>query len=60
MTFAVASIPVTSPVSTRTLACRLRMSRATGAMDPSDKMPVATWYSSGWNRWLGVLLTSVA
>jgi len=22
-----------------------------GAISPSEMMPVATWYSSGWNRW---------
>ena len=25
-----------------------------GAISPSDRMPVATWYSSGWNRWCWV------
>ena len=30
---------------------RLRISRVVGAMSPSERMPVATWYSSGWNKW---------
>src|SRR3712207_1526919 len=38
--------------------CR-RISRAGGATSPSDRMPVATWYSSGWNRWWLVLPMTV-
>src|SRR3954470_22973345 len=31
------------------------MIRVGGAISPSEMMPVATWYSSGWNRWWVVL-----
>ena len=45
------SKPVTSASSTRTLSERRTMWRIGGAIWPGDSMPVATWYSSGWNRW---------
>ena len=40
--FAVRSISLTSPHSTRTFFCLRRISRVVGAMSPSDKIPVAT------------------
>src|SRR3954467_7193237 len=46
---------VTSPSTTRVFSCRLRISRVAGAISPSERIPVATWYSSGWNRWWLVL-----
>ena len=30
-----------------------RTCRSEGAISPSETMPVATWYSIGWNRWWG-------
>ena len=45
------SKPVTSTSSTRTLRARRRTWRNGGAIWPGDRMPVATWYSSGWKRW---------
>ena len=36
---------------TRTLSERRTTWRIGGAIWPGDSMPVATWYSSGWNRW---------
>ena len=45
------SIAVTSPSTTRAFFCRRSTSRVAGAISPSDRIPVATWYSSGWNRW---------
>src|SRR3982751_5413488 len=53
------SIRRTSPRITRTLRWRLRISRVEGATSPAERMPVATWYSSGWNRWCEVRATSV-
>jgi hypothetical protein len=45
------SMSVTSPSTTRAFSWRRNTSRVAGAISPSDRMPVATWYSSGWNRW---------
>ena len=45
------SMCVTSPSNTWTLRCLRRTTRVGGAMSPSETMPVATWYSNGWNRW---------
>ena len=33
------------------LRCLRRIERSGWAMSPGDRAPVATWYSSGWNRW---------
>ncbi|OBG81572.1 hypothetical protein A5701_10270 [Mycobacterium sp. E3305] len=52
---AVRSMALTSPHSTRTFFCLRRISRVVGATSPSDRMPVATWYSNGWKRWVVVL-----
>ena len=53
------SISVTRPSRTVALSCFFRISRVAGATSPSDNTPVATWYSSGWNRWCEVPLISV-
>ena len=46
------SKPVTSTSSTRTLSAPAAGCwRSGGAIWPGDRMPVATWYSSGWKRW---------
>ena len=41
---------VTLPNSTCAFFCLRRMIRVGGAISPDEMMPVATWYSSGWNR----------
>ena len=46
---------VTSPSSTCAFFCLRRIIRVGGAISPEEMMPVATWYSSGWNRWCVVL-----
>ena len=56
---AATSIVSTSPSRTVTLRCRLRISRVDGATSPDERMPVATWYSSGWKRWCVVRAMSV-
>ncbi len=53
------SMSVTSPRITRAFSWPASTSRVGGAISPSDRMPVATWYSSGWNRWWVVLATIV-
>jgi hypothetical protein len=45
------SMSVTFPSSTRALRCDAKISRVDGAISPSLRIPVATWYSSGWKRW---------
>src|SRR4051812_17110803 len=52
-------MPVTVPRRTSTLSWRRSTSRIGGAISPWDRMPVATWYSSGWNRWCVVFATIV-
>ena len=42
---------VTLPSSTWALRCLRSTTRVGGAISPSEMMPVATWYSNGWNRW---------
>ena len=49
------SMWVTSPSSTWAFFCLRRIIRVGGAISPEEMMPVATWYSSGWNRWCVVL-----
>src|SRR3954465_4375523 len=49
------SMCVTLPNSTWAFFCLRRMIRVGGAISPDEMMPVATWYSSGWNRWWVVL-----
>ncbi len=44
------SIDSTSPSSTSTFFCFRNTIRVAGAMSPTDRMPVATWYSRGWKR----------
>src|SRR5262245_23028425 len=56
-------MPVTSPRITFAFFCRASTSRVGGAISPSDRIPVATWYSSGWNRWwvvLAIMVTSTS
>ena len=53
------SILVTSPSSTWQFSWLRRITRVGGAISPSEMMPVATWYSSGWNRWWVVLAMSL-
>ena len=40
-----------SASSTCTFFCARRIQRIGDAMSPGDSAAVATWYSSGWNRW---------
>src|SRR5690606_21602478 len=44
-------MPATVSISTVTLRCHCRMWRSGAAMSGADRPAVATWYSSGWNRW---------
>src|SRR5262252_5866860 len=44
-------MPVTSARTNSTFRFLRRMPRSGAAIFPSDRMPVAHWYSSGWNRW---------
>src|SRR5215468_6641298 len=44
-------MPVTSARTNSTFRFLRRMPRNGAAIFPSDRMPVAHWYSSGWNRW---------
>ena len=41
---------VTSAMTNAALRCLLSSWRSGAAIFPSDKMPVAHWYSIGWNR----------
>ena len=50
---------VTSPISTSMFLWFRKTSRVAGAIAPPDRMPVATWYRSGWNRWWLVRSISV-
>ena len=43
--------PSTSASSTFTFWCLRSTWRNGGAIWPGERMPVATWYSSGWKRW---------
>ena len=52
-------MPVTSPSKVVTLACLRNRWRTGAAIADADSPAVATWYSSGWNRWWLVLSTSV-
>jgi hypothetical protein len=47
---AAGSTSVTVPRHTSTLRCPRRIRRVVGAISPGARIPVATWYSSGWNR----------
>src|SRR3954447_17156430 len=53
------SMSVTSPSTTRVFSWRRRISRVAAAISPSERMPVATWVSSGWDRWWLVLPMTV-
>src|ERR1700751_1243699 len=48
------SIGVTLPSSTWTLRWLRSTTRVGGAISPSEMIPVATWYSNGWNGGGGV------
>ena len=50
---------MTSPSSTVAFFWRASTSRVGGAISPSERIPVATWYSSGWKRWWVVFATIV-
>src|SRR5437867_42456 len=57
-----ASMPTTSPSSTVSCPsriCRRRMCRIGPEIDGDVSPAVATWYSSGWNRWWLVRSISV-
>ena len=53
------SMSCTSASNARALACFSMMARIAGAISPGGRIPAATWYSSGWNRWWLVRSTTV-
>src|SRR4051812_26117994 len=54
-----ASMATTSPSRLVTLRCLRNRKRTGAAMAGADSPAVATWYSSGWNRWWLARSTSV-
>src|SRR5262249_19694920 len=44
-------MPVTSARTNATFRFLRKMARNGAAIFPSDRIPVAHWYSKGWNRW---------